>query len=131
MINEIDVFTETQLSVHAENPSRSAELNHHRDELINRVEQTRRLNLAHLDANQDAYLSNENCSISELFARFCFVVKNEERLVLLVSDEFIPKNQMKLFKDLISDSNETNLVNRICELYELFKKGLLVDNPWF
>jgi hypothetical protein len=77
-------------------------MNQQRDILLKQIAETQQLNLTHVNqhlANSADLLIDD---ISQLFVTFCFVLEFNKDLRLIVTDEFLTTDQLKLFKKLIN-----------------------------
>ncbi len=100
VINEIDLFTETELHADDCNEAKSTRLNQNREAMIKQVKDAENLNLKHLDANKDEFSTDKDVDISKLFSEFCFILKQKSEIRLIVTDEFVPEKELNLFHNL-------------------------------
>jgi hypothetical protein len=100
----IDLFTEQKNVSNCDDDegeeARRGKLNQDREILIKEVKECERLNLNHLNA-EFHNLSNLEEDTSQLFVSFCFLVRLESGLRLIVTDTYLTVENVELFVKLI------------------------------
>ncbi len=83
--------------------AKKAEVNRKREILLKEIKEIEHLNLKHVSEHLAS--NNSGClvdDISKLFVSFCFVLKFDKDIWLIVTDSFLSKNQVELFQKLIN-----------------------------
>jgi hypothetical protein len=80
-------------------------LNKERDLLIQGVEETKELNIKHLnEVLIKNVLDNEVVELKALFKHFCFVINYKKRLRLFITGCFFSQTEIECFEILVSEA---------------------------
>jgi hypothetical protein len=103
-IFKIDEYTEKELA-ESNDESDHEWFNKNRDELIQGMEETRELNMKHLNEVLIKKVSrNKVIDSRELFKHFCFVIKFGCWMCLFITESFVSQKEIECFQILASEA---------------------------
>jgi hypothetical protein len=113
-IFKIDEYTERKLT-ESKDKNEHERLNRDRDVLIQGVEETKDLNMKHLnEVLIKNVLNNEVIDSKALFKHFCFVINFKKSMRLFITGCFFSQKEIKCFQMLVSEAFSTNEENQVC-----------------
>jgi hypothetical protein len=103
--SEIDLFIEKELTVTFGDGIKTEELNKKRVVLLNEVKKAEQFNLNNLNGDLVSRLNSSLADdLSMLFPIFCFVFKFEKHISLIVTDSYLTKKQLDLYRGLFDSA---------------------------
>jgi hypothetical protein len=95
--NEINLFIESEIQKAKNNLVKSNVLNSKRETLLDQVNQAQETNLKHLESLRP---NSTNEDTAKPFVAFCFLLRFQQDLRLIVTDSFLSKQQIQLLQSL-------------------------------
>ncbi len=121
--NEIDLFVEEKMRANFGDEVKSGEINEKREIMLKEVREAEQLNMKHLNENLVNDLDSLAGDISKLFVEYCFVLKFNKQIHLVLSNEHVHERALSIYKRIIDAEFTGNFCVEQRLLEQIFEIG--------